>query len=390
MSEKNPKTVNIILDNGIIKWSKDTINQHDHIIIKTNNHSMSASQLYSTLNHPLSNFKELLEYNKNIRLYVCYWTLYDIRYKELDGDLENNDNIIMCTESNLGPDGDCTRRQPVNSLTVNETKDLLKLLQNVPELHVFIDTTNVYYWGYLLKSQYIGVLRSFSNITDIDHSRSDKYGWPILELTQYIYHIWNIKTNNIVRYHGSDDNIEGIIPEYDINYYHTGDLGFTKTNFSDLIKYINEPYRNLTESLYLHGFEIEAKPGTPSLKDMIHFHNLKSVRIEAEVKLYRKDSFIDIDEKKYAKYWVIDIPPMKWISEFELTLDISLEDNQDLNKLYLVHIRFGDTPNLHSIHSVFDYYTTKRIDNIHVRVTIPGNFDKIMTITDYKNEYNKY
>ena len=382
-----PKYININIDDGYIKWNKDTINSNDRIILETKNRSMPTSLLYTILKHPSSKFEELLQYNQNIRLYVSYWTLYDIRNKELDGNLNDNDNIIICNENNLGPDK-CSRRDQLgNSLTETETNELFIIIQTIKELHVFVDKTNVRDWSYLLKSRYVGVIRSFLNITDIDHCFFDKYGWCILELTESIYNIWNVKTHNIVRYHGSDDGVDGNITIDTYNYYHTGDLGFTNSSCSDIIESLkeslNDLYINVTESLYMRCFEIEATPCTPALKDIINFPNLRNVRIDAKVKLYAKDAFIDINNPKYIKYWIIDIPGSDLIKSFKLTLDISLEDNQDPTQLYLVKVQFGKTPNLHNIYNCF-YSSMKDIsDNIHVYVNIPDNFDKIIPIKLY-------
>lgn len=215
----------ITLYEDMTKDDVAAINADDRVKIKMRHkHSHSTRQLFRILKSKQSELNALFHKVKDLTFRVDYWNLYDCRDKTLD-DKRTREMMMHASELNVVVSNtDSSHERDHESVTCKsrlkrcELTELRTILQRFPYLHVEFSCTIVGAWDSKLIGAWIGVIRTFMNISDLDTTDADKYGHMVAEFLENIAYYWGVKPTNIIRLRGVDNN-------FDAGYYNS-DAGF--------------------------------------------------------------------------------------------------------------------------------------------------------------------
>jgi hypothetical protein len=341
----------------------ENIDPDDNVYLVSEDRSMSARQLLDYLTHPSAT--GLFNRTQNTTIQVCYWTLFDLRDCEKDGDLtkEERDSTISLTS-------DGRREQPLSDLTDEESQQLRTALLSIKNLLVWFDTTDVLNCCDYMRAAYVGTIRTFPNISYLHYGWWDKYGWHVKEHIATCWERWGAKTAKIVRLHGSDDNC-GLGEWSDTHGYLEACQGGTEfgETWREIAETMPANFRDLTHYLSLSSLVLEAKVGTPDLKSMAEFSQLRTARMW--VTLLLRDGDMIIHEKSGEHYWVLDVPAMPWLTSFEMNVDKVRFCNKSTHKNPIIIFRFAETPNLKSVVIRFEG-GSKKLQHMRGVLVSPG------------------
>jgi hypothetical protein len=116
------------------------------------------------------------------------------------------------------------------------------------------------------------------------------------------------------------------------------------TTIGDLATAMDLPFRQITQTLTFSGIVLEGTPGTPELRNLVEFPDLRCLRIwDAEIDL-------GAELRGEDHFWVVDIPSMPRLISFALTIgEIHGGDSSGT-----ILFRFGNSPNLRDIDIQFE------------------------------------
>lgn len=369
-----PKDIPITIrpENEFIDWSAKKIQKGDDVYLIGEERSMTAERLLRLLRDPRSKLDNLLAATEAVHLQVSYWTLFDLRDRSLDGSLPPEQ-----AKEALQTISDGRRRQPVSTLNPADADELRGLLLRIPNLIVWFDDTDVLNSDDVLRACYVGVIRTFTNIGDLHYGWCDKYGWHVKEHIRDCWHRWGARTARIIRLHGSDDNCG--LGEWDdeCKFLETCQGGPEfRMEWDEVVESIPKQFRDMTHHLAMNGTTLEGIVGTPALKHMTEFLQLRDVRMwGAEIELKDENVYVHAGSKE--RYWVVDIPAMPRLIDFDLEID-EVHGPKDA----IILFRFGETPNLKGVNIRF---TCDDVRGVVVRPGRPWEWfsrDKELTLAE--------
>jgi hypothetical protein len=113
--------------------------------------------------------------------------------------------------------------------------------------------------------------------------------------------------------------------------------------WSEVTEVMPKQFRDLTQYLAMTGPTLEGVVGTPALKHMTEFPQLREVRMWNTTIDLREQS-VYVHAGSGERYWVVDIPAMPRLTSFELEIG---EVNGPKDAIIL--FRFAETPNLKEV-----------------------------------------
>lgn len=358
-------SIHIRPDTVYIQWPAESFSKDDAICIETytrefvHNHTSrpqispthsinssgletiitSTEHLLSLLEHPRTQWDALCESECTLTLQLSYWILFDVRDQSLDGE---SSGVHFSVEN------DYMRNLPITTLDTSQICRLRSLLLKPTNLVVEFTETGVHTYGPYLKACYVGVIRTFPNISELNYSWCDKYGWPVMEHIWDCYERWKARTARCITLCGSDDNCGIGTCSEKHNYFQQGDGDLLDPElgmycWDDLLEQISEPCRIGVKFMSLWHLEIKAGIGTPALAGMSQFPNLRDVHMGASIELSETDCILH--EPTGEQYWIVDIPAMPNMVSFELEIH---EWHTDCKEPILL-FRFGASPRLREV-----------------------------------------
>lgn len=207
-----------------------------------NTHFHSTRQLFEILHSKQSVLDVLFGKTDEITLHVDYWTLYECRDRTLDDTRARPDPFYTVGKTDHMRAHYHERMYPTASpespLTDSELCELRSLLQRFPYLHVEFSCTAVFKWDSDLIGAWIGVIRTFPTISDIDTSWSDKYGFSVTEFLDNAAKYW--KPARILRLRGSDNHFyAGQYHSYG-RYITVADCGLDEGGWRELVDHFDD------------------------------------------------------------------------------------------------------------------------------------------------------
>lgn len=298
---------------------------------------LPSDQLLAILEHPDTRLEELLAGAVDIK--ISYWILFDIRDTALDPDTTN-------IPFKRDPATDFRREEPLSTLDAAEKVRLRTLLQRFPTLIADFTYSGVYSYGPSLKAAYVGVLRSFPNIGELNYG-CDKYGWSVKEHIWDCYRLWGAKSARLLYLIGFDDNcdIGYWDPEHNfLQECQNGNMFGGSPDISswdELAQYMGADWVQVARHMDIFIPDVVACIGTPAFLGMRQFTALDNVSLTIGLALKKEHM---IPHASGEQYWVLDIPPMPRMRSFCLLVD-SIQTDADPILIF----RFGECPVLKEV-----------------------------------------
>ena len=298
--------------------------------------------LATNLNHPIP----------KRQLYETYFPPFNYEWDQLRPNLESyaTEELELPEIDIVGEGCDDARRSfPAATLGESEKAILREFLRSVSELHVECGEINAYNWRLNQKAEFAAILRTFPNISDMNYSDCDKNGDMFLNECKDIWYRWGVRSERIIRYHGSDDwCYKGLWSS------HARFLQVCQEAFQGTWKELHHP--EFQDVLQAMNFCNDVELTNELLEDMAYFRNLVCVNRGKEPISYTipLSGFDSTNEKTFR------LPPIMNIS-LEPVLD--KENPIDRDKQYIIHFIVELSPNL--LHGP---YINNAFPNVEIKI----------------------
>jgi hypothetical protein len=177
---------------------------------------------------------------------VDYWSLVECRDTSLDDTREFSDvypsdhyrisGFIVSDKDGQFEYNHSWKPEAISEpLSADEKAELRKWILKFPHLSVKFSCTCVNDWGTRLCAEWVGVVSTFPNMTELDHSECDKYGYMITEFLEDMYQYYGVRPARILRMAGSDDNWHAGYIDDDAHFATGADMGY-EGSWSELVR----------------------------------------------------------------------------------------------------------------------------------------------------------
>jgi hypothetical protein len=312
----------IILDLASESSWDGELDPTDCVVVTLGDHVHAPRKLYETLKvHGKS-----LDYNRlpDLTLCVDYWTLVECRNTSFD-DTREFSNVYPANDSRIGflkiSDEDGSRdhmhehnpEMPTEPLTEEEKVELRELILKFPHLNVQFSCTCVDDWGTQRCAEWVGVLRTFTNISELDHSYSDKYGLMISEFLQDMYKYYGVCPSRILRLCGSDDNWDDGFVDDEARFATGADMGF-KGSWNELIDHHDDykKYGHILHKMAVYGFSVCSQHDFDGLA---YFPNLRYITMNIDD--IKEEALCVRDDGAY----VLEIPTLHEVRDLSIHIN---------------------------------------------------------------------
>lgn len=262
---------------------------------KVCDHFHSTRQLFEILKSKQSALDVLLRNVPDVTLYVDYWTLYECRDVALD-DKRTREMVLPRSQLNIYEMSNDDHKRayfhktppiPETPLSDIDRAEMRNILQRFPNLYVEFSCTTVCEWDSELIGAWIGVIRTFGNISDLDTLWSDKYGYAVTEFLDDVAFYWGVKPNRIIRLNGSDNNFNAGYYNPDARYIAVADCGFSEGGWRELVDYFEDvdTCGPLIHSMAISGYTV--RDSAACAEDFAYavkyFPNVRNLRLDLSI-----------------------------------------------------------------------------------------------------------
>jgi len=317
---------------------RDKVGQHG--TYKWDTHFHSSRQLFEILHSKQSVLDVLFGKTAEITLHVDYWTLYECRDRALDDTRAQSDPFYANNTTDHTHTYYHENRYPLASpempLSAAELSELRSILQRFPYLHVEFACTAVSEWNSDLIRAWIGVIRTFPTISDLDTSWSDKYGFPVTEFLDNVAKYG--KPARILRLRGSDNHFyAGHYDSYG-RYITVADCGLDEGGWRKLVDHFDDVHTCGPLIHYMAFSSYCVRDSAACANDFAYaaqyFPNIRRLQLNLSIGCCVTDPL--------SRVKVFEIPGMKQLRE----LSICVDKASGLNRGDILEIRVGPCPRL--------------------------------------------